>query len=41
MDFYEERGNTAEALKCVTKLKRYGYYTDNEAAAKRDKLRGK
>ncbi|NLF96247.1 MAG: tetratricopeptide repeat protein [Candidatus Riflebacteria bacterium] len=41
MDFYEERGNTSEALKCVTKLKRYGYYTDNEASAKRDQLRGK
>lgn len=41
MDFYEERGNTSEALKCVTKLKRYGYYSDYEASAKRAKLRGK
>lgn len=41
MDFYEERGNTREALKCVTKLKRYGYYNDYEASAKRDELRGK
>lgn len=41
MDFYEERGNTREALKCVTKLKRYGYYNDNEASAKRARLRGK
>jgi tetratricopeptide (TPR) repeat protein len=41
MDFYEERGNTREALKCVTKLKRYGYYSDYEASAKRDELRGK
>lgn len=41
MDFYEERGNTREALKCVTKLKRYGYYSDREAKDKRARLRGK
>ena len=41
MDFYEERGNVKEALKCVTALKRYGHYNDYEAKAKRDKLRGK
>ncbi|MBU1106988.1 MAG: tetratricopeptide repeat protein [Candidatus Riflebacteria bacterium] len=41
LDFYTERGRTEEALKCVATMKRLGFYSDYEAAAKRDKLRGK
>lgn len=39
--FYEERGNISEALKIVTRLKRYGHMSDYEADAKRKQLRGK
>jgi tetratricopeptide (TPR) repeat protein len=39
LEFYEERGRLKEALKVVTRLKRYGWYTDYEAKETRRELR--
>jgi len=39
LEFYEERGKLDEALKVVSALKRYGWWTDYEASEKRRKLR--
>lgn len=41
LNFYAERGRTGDALKCVAKMKRLGYYTSSEATEKRAKLRNK
>lgn len=39
LEFYEERGRLQEALKCVSSLKRYGWWSDYEAKDKRRELR--
>jgi len=39
--FYTERGNTKEALKCVSKMKRLGILSENESKSIRDELRNK
>ncbi len=41
LEFYTRRGNTKEALKCVSAMKRLGFYNSSEAADKRRELRGK
>lgn len=41
LEFYEERGKLAEALKIVSTLKRYGWWNDYDASEKRRKLREK
>lgn len=41
LEFYEERGKLDEALKIVSTLKRFGWWSDYEASEKRRKLREK
>lgn len=41
MEFYAERGRADDAIRCLDRLKRLGFYTASEATEKRAKIRGK
>lgn len=40
LEFYETRGNTTEALRVVTRLRRAGHFNDHQAQRARDRIRG-